>query len=179
MEKLNEYIQLETKNGFKILKDFSPWHGPGIVNYEKKCVVLNQRFLRGQIKSFTENDLIGVLYHEIGHLKYFNQHPISKKDFTEDYKTKSEYFAFKNSCIELFKIANSGDCEPLKAMFEKIKNRIKKILNNNFEDEKKSQSHINALLKLSKSKVFLECDKYLKSNQTYERQRIYKCSINQ
>jgi hypothetical protein len=37
---------------------------PGIANYDIKCVVLNQRFLNGEIKSFSENELIGVLYHQ-------------------------------------------------------------------------------------------------------------------
>lgn len=163
MEKLENYIHLETKNGFKILKENSPWHGPGIVNYEKNCVVLNLKYLTRQIESFDENALIGILYHEIGHLEYFKQYPVTRENFTEDYKAESEYYAFEYSLITLLNIANDGDAEPLKVLFEKISDRIKKIQRNDFEDENNSLSHINALQKISKSKIYSLCNQYLKA----------------
>ena len=76
MQKLKHYIQLEKKNGYEIMNAYSAIHGPGIANYEQDCVVLNQKFISGEIESFNENDLIGVLYHEIGHLKYFKEYPM-------------------------------------------------------------------------------------------------------
>lgn len=161
MEKLDYYIQIETNKGFRIEKAFSPYHGPGIANYEENCVVLNQRFLMGHIESFNENDLIGVLYHEIGHLKYIKLHPVVELKLTEDFKVNSEYYAFEYSLIVLLEIANNGDFDPLKAMFNKISDRIRKVQENNFEDEDNSQSHINALLKISDSEIFAKCSSYL------------------
>jgi len=164
MKKLNKYIQIETQNGFKIIKAFSPSHGPGAANYERNCVVLNSLFIYGNDTSFDENVLIGVLYHEIGHLKYFKKYPVTKENFTDEYKTNSEFFAFENSLIELQKIANNGDSTPLKATYEKLNERITKVLNNDFSDEDNSKSHIDALIRLSKSKTFQRCDCYLKKN---------------
>lgn len=161
VKKLNSYIQSETNKGFKILKDYSPWHREAIVNYEKNCVVFNLKYLTNEINSFYENFLIGVLYHEIGHLIYFKQSPITFENFTETYKTNSEYFAFEYSLITLLEIANSGDLEPLKATFENVDNRIKKIQDNNIENENNSYSHINALLRLANSDIFHKCQKFL------------------
>nr|WP_319571034.1 hypothetical protein [uncultured Draconibacterium sp.] len=163
MDKLEKYILAETKNGFTILKDFSPWHREAIVNYEKNCVVFNLKYLTREMDSFYENFLIGVLYHEIGHLKYFKQHPITKENFTEDYKTASEYYAFEHSLLTLLEMANNGDSEPLKATFKNVYERIEKIRNNNFENENKSYSHINALLKLYESDIYYQCETFLKS----------------
>ncbi|HAM99930.1 MAG TPA: hypothetical protein DCQ26_15110 [Marinilabiliales bacterium] len=162
MKKLFDYIQLETKKGFNIKTEFGPHDMPGIANYDIKCVVLNQRFINGEIKSFSENELIGVLYHEIGHLKYFEKHPVTKKNFTEEYKTKSEYYAFENTFNELLKIAIEGDCEPLRSTFAQVNDRIK----SNFKKENNSKSHIIALMKISKSKIFLECDRFLNLDTT-------------
>lgn len=161
VKNLNSYIQAETNKGFKILKENSPCEMVAIANYEKKCVVFNLKYLTNETNSFYENFLIGVLYHEIGHLIYLKQFPITLENFTETYKTNSEYFAFEYSLKTLLEIAKNGDLEPLEATFENIDNRIKKLQDNNIENENNSFSHINALLKLAKSDIFHKCQKFL------------------
>ena len=159
MEKLNAYIDKEQKNGYQVVIGFCPVGEPGRVDYEKGCVILDRNFYNGLVNDFSENNLIDVLYHEIGHLEYFKNNPILKHEFDEDWKANSELFAFTYSLNKLIDIAKNGDIAPLKASIIKINERIVKIMNNNFNDEE--PSHVIALRYLSESKIYYDCCKFV------------------
>ena len=162
MKKLEKYIEIEKQNGYGVHIDFYAEEGPGCADFEKEIIILNSKFIWGLINGFDENNMIDVLYHEIGHLEYFRNTPICRDKFDEKYKADSEYYAFSFSLKKLLNIAENGDIEPLKASIIKLNERIEKITNNCFEDDE--PSHILALDLISSSDIYKQCCDYVGHN---------------
>jgi hypothetical protein len=161
VQKLYSHLNKEIKNGFdiRIVKAFlkiSGW-----ADSKLNCVFLNDFYIQGEINDLDENCMIGVLYHEIGHLVYYKSHPIETGEFSEEFKIKSEYFAFTYQLKKLMVIANDDDKEPVKASILKLTERITDIKNNNLSKE--TYSHIEALKMLAVSEIYKECIEFDKS----------------
>jgi len=161
MRKLYKYIEKERNYGYEIHEIYLPNEGPGFVNYERECIILNTMYLNGEREDFGEENLIDVIYHELGHLEYFRMNPISKDHFNEDFRIKSEYYAFYYSLEKLFEIAINGDAEPLIASINWLKERIRKLLANSLEDE--TLTHCKALEMISECDLYQKCLNYINS----------------
>lgn len=159
MKKFYKYIDIEKQNGYDIQFGFYHNEGPACANYKTMSVFINNFFVYSRDIGFDENAMIGVLYHEIGHLEYYKNNPVSKDTFNEKYKTDSEYHAFEFSLIKLLDIAIHGDLEPLKSSIVKLNERIVKIKNNNLEGEE--SSHSLALDLISDSEIYKQCCNYV------------------
>jgi hypothetical protein len=161
MQKLNTYIEKERGNAINIQVLYLGDAGPGYVSYERNCVILNSRFFDSEIENFGEDNLIDVLYHELGHLEYFKLNPITKEEFlkNETYRIESEYYAFNYSLDRLLCIAVNGDTLPLSASIGWLNGRIAKVRADNFEEEE--LSHCKALERISESKLFQYCKDYI------------------
>jgi hypothetical protein len=155
MKKLDSYIEIEKTNGYNILTVFHPYEIPAVANFEKNCVILNSLYTQEFINDLDENCLIGILYHEIGHLIYFKEHNIDKEEFNEVFKVESEYFAFSYQLKKLMEIAIGGDIDPLKVSLFKLQERITNIKNDKLSKE--TYSHIEALKILVDSEIYKEC----------------------
>lgn len=83
--------------------------GPGFAN-PNGTVTLNLDYFVNKKPHFDDNRLIVVLYHEIGHLRYFNKTAKGKRN-PED----SEKAAFEYSLQKTKEMAVNKDCLPLKA----------------------------------------------------------------
>lgn len=82
--------------------------GPGTAN-PNGTIALNLDYFIHKKPRFDDNRLIVVLYHEIGHLHYFNRTPRGKRN-PED----SEKAAFEYSLQKTKEMAEQKDCLPLK-----------------------------------------------------------------
>lgn len=89
-------------------------------------------YLENPKPGFDDNRLIVVLYHEIGHLHYFNSVPPPNRTPMD-----SEKAAFEYSLIKTREMAEKGDCLPLQTGLKFMKLRSE---SNNLQD-----AHVRAL----------------------------------
>lgn len=90
--KLFSFVIIEQNHGETIVFEcLGSGEGPGFA-YEGKGVVMNNYFLTNPKPDYPEERLIVVLYHEIGHMKYYRSVPPDQRN-DED----SEFWAFENS----------------------------------------------------------------------------------
>lgn len=123
--------------------------GPGFAPSPGR-IMLNLDYLSSPKAAYGENRLVVVLYHEIGHLHYFNNTPRGKRN-PED----SEKAAFEYSLIKAMQMAKIGDCMPLQ---EGLKNMKARSEGNNMQDP-----HVRALKRLVNEPLYTECRDYVQA----------------
>jgi hypothetical protein len=95
--------------------------GPGVCAGRAQSpdkVIINNWYIRGMVPDYSENRMIVVLYHELGHIAYFKGLGGRSADDAE-----SEFQAFKNSLVECRKLAQGGDKGPLRTALHFIGQR--------------------------------------------------------
>jgi len=120
MNTFTKYLEKERVAGYDIIfEDFrgKPYpyksNNPGLAWKNDYKISLNTVFFNSTPPpEFDEYRLIVILYHEIGHIKFFKKYKDSVFININD-DTESEYHAFKNSLLECINIAKSGECRPL------------------------------------------------------------------
>jgi len=107
--RLKALIEEEQRMGASIrIQLLGPNVGVGFAQ-ENQGVILNNYFLRVDDPNFSEDRLIVVLFHELGHMKYFAEVPKLER-IQED----SEFRAFENSILETRRLAEQqNDPGPL------------------------------------------------------------------
>ena len=102
--KLKALIETAQAEGISInVQLLGPNGGVGFAQ-EDQGVTINNYYLRVDDPNFPEDRLIIVLFHELGHLKYFAEVPIDARN-SED----SEFRAFENSLEEARRLALKQD----------------------------------------------------------------------
>lgn len=116
--KLSSLVFLLRQEGYIInIKRLGPNYGPGFVT-EHAEIVLNNWYLRGKVSEYSEDRLIIVLLHELGHIKYQANVPTDKRD-----QADSEYSAFENSINGATALAKKGDTGPLDVVLHYLQQR--------------------------------------------------------
>jgi hypothetical protein len=92
---------------------------------------------------FDDNRLVVVLYHEIGHLHYFQTVP--RAEWTPD---RSEQAAFEYSLLKTKELAVAGDCGPLATGLKFMKLRS--------EGTNLSDPHVRALKRMVTAPLYAE-----------------------
>lgn len=124
--------------------------GPGFAN-PNGTVTLNLDYFVNKKRRFDDNRLIVVLYHEIGHLHYFNETPRGKRN-PED----SEKAAFEYSLKKTKEMVVNKDCLPLKAglHFMLLRSQSNEI----------SDPHVRALKRMVNEPLYAGYVAYQKEN---------------
>jgi hypothetical protein len=92
-------------------------------------------FLENPRPNFDDNRLVVVLYHELGHLHYYEQIP--RADWTPE---NSEKAAFEYSLLKTKELAEKGDCGPLATGVKFMKLRS--------QGDNLSDAHVRALKRM-------------------------------
>jgi len=158
--KLKSYVQKERQRGETIvIRPLGPRSSPGL-GQETVGVILNNYFLRVDHPDYPEDRLIVVLYHELGHIKFFRD--VSWKDRT---KEDSEYAAFQNSLFKVKEIGISeNDLGPLSAALHFIECRQR--------SRNEPESYQNVINRIAESDLWKECKSIVEqggSPNTYPR----------
>lgn len=124
--------------------------GPGAAN-PNGTVTLNLDYFINKKPRFDDNRLIVVLYHEIGHLHYFERTPRGKRNPEE-----SEKAAFEYSLQKTKEMAVQKDCLPLKAGLYFMLQRSK---SNEVDDP-----HVRALKRMVNEPLYAEYVAYQKEH---------------
>lgn len=124
--------------------------GPGFAN-PNGTVTLNLDYFVNKKPRFDDNRLVVVLYHEIGHLHYFNNTERGKRN-PED----SEKAAFEYSLQKTKEMAVNKDCLPLKAGLYFMLQRSK--------SDEVSDPHVRALKRMVNEPLYAEYVAYQKEN---------------
>lgn len=126
------------RNNDKKVKDFIFVRGNGYGNpaaaNSKGIIMLDISFIENQNPNFDDNRLVVVLYHELGHLYYFEN---NKNSYDSE---ESEKYAFEFSLKKTKDMADMGDCMPLKTG---LKFMYLRSTSDNLEDP-----HVRALKKM-------------------------------
>ena len=119
LPKLQSHVLEARSLGYDIsVERLGPGHGVGSASTDGK-LTLNNWFLRGLAPEFSEDRLIVVLYHEIGHIDYFKSSGLVAGDSIPS-QTQSEFGAFEKSLEECKKILDQGDEGPLRTALHYI-----------------------------------------------------------
>ena len=122
LPKLSQLVQEAIDSAFQIeIERLGPGQNPGTASTSGK-IVLNNWFLRGMAPDFSEDRLIVVLYHEIGHVKHFRSLSLSEGDPLPD-QAESEYWAFENSLNECLGLHTGEYSGPLRTALHFIARR--------------------------------------------------------
>lgn len=115
----------------------------------KGVIFIDIKYLEKGLPAFTDDRLIVVLYHEIGHLHYFMR--VARPDRTPD---NSEQAAFEYSLLKTKEMAENGDCLPLKTGVKFMKLRSE---GNNLNDP-----HVRALKRMVQEPLYARYVQYVK-----------------
>lgn len=115
----------------------------------KGVIFIDIKYLEKGLPAFTDDRLIVVLYHEIGHLHYFMR--VAQPDRTPD---NSEQAAFEYSLLKTKEMAENGDCLPLKTGVKFMKLRSE---GNNLNDP-----HVRALKRMVQEPLYARYVQYVK-----------------
>jgi hypothetical protein len=122
LPKLSRCVHEAINSGFAIkIERCGPGKNPGMASTSGN-IVINNWFLRGMAPEYSEDRLIVVLYHEIGHIKHFRSLELSESDPLPN-QAESEYWAFENSLKECLHLHMSGDSGPLRTALHFIARR--------------------------------------------------------
>ena len=119
LPKLKRHVLAAVEDGYNVrVEKLGPRGDAGRAHFDGK-VSLNNWHILGHDPEFTEDRLIVVLYHEIGHIDHFRSlnlglalgDPVVPEPYVD--QTESELFAFQKSLQECAKIADDGDAGPL------------------------------------------------------------------
>lgn len=122
--------------------------GPGFA-HPNGTVTLNLDYFVNKKPRFDDDRLVVVLYHEIGHLHYFNATPKGKRN-PED----SEKAAFEYSLQRTKEMAVNKDCLPLKAGLHFMLQRSK--------SDEVGDPHVRALKRMVNEPLYAEYVAYQK-----------------
>lgn len=122
--------------------------GPGFA-HPNGTVTLNLDYFVNKKPRFDDDRLVVVLYHEIGHLHYFNATPKGKRN-PED----SEKAAFEYSLQRTKEMAVNKDCLPLKAGLHFMLQRSK--------SNEVGDPHVRALKRMVNEPLYAEYVAYQK-----------------
>lgn len=118
MPKLEQHIDAVNINGGNVhIDELGPDVCAGIAEAPNK-IIINNWYIRGMDPEHSENRMVVVLYHELGHLAYFaglNGSPMNEEE--------SEFQAFRNSLAECRNLARGGDKGPLQTALHFIARR--------------------------------------------------------
>ena len=107
--KLLRAVEAERQQGINITVELLGHGKTAGIAEENRGVILNNYYLRVDVPNYPEDRLIVVLYHEIGHMRYFASCEAIDRT-CED----SEYWAFENSLLEGKRLAETeNDSGPL------------------------------------------------------------------
>lgn len=112
-------------------------------------IFIDIKYLEGQQRNFTDDRLIVVLYHEIGHLHYFARVEPVKRNADD-----SEQAAFEYSLLKTKELAEKGDCLPLKTGLKFMKLRSE---GTNLQDP-----HVRALKRMVQEPLYAGYLQYVK-----------------
>ena len=124
--------------------------GPGFAN-PNGTVTLNLDYFVNKKPRFDDNRLIVVLYHEIGHLHYFDKTAKGKRNPEE-----SEKAAFEYSLQKTKEMAALKDCLPLKAGLHFMVQRS--------QSGETSDPHVRALKRMVNEPLYAEYVAYQQAN---------------
>ena len=124
--------------------------GPGFAN-PNGTITLNLDYFIHKKPRFDDNRLLIVLYHEVGHLHYFNETPRVKRN-PED----SEKAAFEYSLQKTKEMAMNNDCLPLKSGLQNMLLRS--------QSNETSDPHVRALKRMVHEPLYAEYVAFQKTN---------------
>lgn len=124
--------------------------GPGFAN-PNGTVTLDLDYFINKKPRFDDNRLIVILYHEVGHLHYYNKTERSKRN-PED----SEKAAFEYSLLKTKEMAEAKDCLPLKTGLRFMLLRS--------QSNETSDPHVRALKRMVNEPMYAEYVAYQKEN---------------
>lgn len=124
--------------------------GPGFAN-PNGTITLNLDYFINKKPRFDDNRLLVVLYHEVGHLHYFDKTPRPKRN-PED----SEKAAFEYSLQKTKELAMNNDCLPLKSGLQNMLLRS--------QSNETSDPHVRALKRMVNEPLYTEYVAYQKTN---------------
>lgn len=122
--------------------------GPGFANPDG-TVTLDLDFFINKKPKFDDNRLIVIMYHEIGHLHYYNSTPKGKRNPEE-----SEKYAFEYSLRKTKEMAEQKDCLPLFTGLYFMLQRSK--------SDEVSEPHVRALKRMVNEPLYAEYVTYQK-----------------
>ncbi|HIG26972.1 MAG TPA: hypothetical protein EYQ50_03940 [Verrucomicrobiales bacterium] len=94
---------------------------PGVYGINPWFIILNKQFIEKPEASYPDDRMVGVLYHELGHVKYRKKIDPVTPDMKDD-----EFQAFSYSLKKCYAIAQAdGDSGPLDTSTRGILNRSK------------------------------------------------------
>lgn len=124
--------------------------GPGFADPNGR-ITLNLDYFINKKPRFDDNRLLVVLYHEIGHLHYFDKIPRPKRN-PED----SEKAAFEYSLQKIKEMAMNNDCLPLKSGLQNMLLRS--------QSNENGDPHVRALKRMVNEPLYAEYVAYQKTN---------------
>lgn len=134
---------------FIFIKTDGPDNGPAKAG-PRGNIFIDIKYLETQQHDFTDDRLIVVLYHEIGHLHYFARVEPGKRNVQD-----SEQAAFEYSLLKTKELAEKGDCLPLKTGLKFMKLRSE---GNNLQDP-----HVRALKRIVQEPLYADYLQYTKA----------------
>lgn len=159
MEKLLSLIKEAQKHydvSIKYIRMDGHELNPGLSFANSKSVVINRLYIEHPHPIYTEDMLIGVLFHELGHIKHF-QEGFTKEDLKDDkYRAESELRAFKQSLFETKLLAEHGDIGPLVTVVNEISERQ--------ASGKEEDGYQYALNRIVVSSLWADCHELLKQH---------------
>ena len=154
----NAFKKIKTEKYFKAYS-FIRGNGSGSAAFAHSngIIKLDLSFIENNIQDYDDNRLVVVIYHELGHLYYFNENDKSTWD-----RQNNEKFAFEFSLKKTKEIAEKGDCEPLKTG---VKFMTLRSQSDNLNDE-----HVRALKIMVKEPLFESYRSY--ANSCYKKSEM-------
>ncbi len=113
-------------------------------------IKIDVSFIENNIPDYDDNRCVVVLYHELGHLFFWETTPQSNWN-----REDNEKYAFEYSLMRTKQLANNGDCLPLKTGLKFMKLRSQ---SNNIKDV-----YTRALKRLVNEQLFNDLSEYAKS----------------
>jgi hypothetical protein len=114
-------------------------------------IAIDINYLDNPKPNFDDNRLVVVLYHELGHLHYYEQAP--RSEWTEE---NSEKAAFEYSLLKTKEMAEKGDCGPLATGVKFMKLRSE---SSNLQD-----AHVRALKRIVNEPMYAGYVEYVKTH---------------
>lgn len=130
-----------------VVVDASGPLGSPAAAFPNGAVRLDRRFLEQPQPGFDDNRLVVVLYHEVGHLHYFAQVLPGQRT-----PAASEQAAFEYSLLKTRQLAEAGDCAPLQAGLQAMRQRS--------QAGSPTDSHVQALRRLVPGPLFADYQRY-------------------